>query len=290
MTGDRLHERITNQFSYRGEHADIWTAFDRVLNTDAFLNLGYSEWYQPHVLGSSQRRLAAKIGAELAPRLPDRETIHLLDIGSGRGGPTIGLAETVDVTMMGIDLVPYNVATARANAAAREIPVEFLVGDATRLPIATASVAGCTAIDSIVYMPNKVTIFKELARVLKDDGVLAVSDLLLRDNASRSATDAVADFAAAWDMPLLTTVDQYLAYLKYAGFAIEDVQDITANSVGRFRKWTTLYFVLDAHAPSLVERLLTRWGMDRQAVTDQIRDAHRALPHLRHFLIYATHP
>ena len=290
MVDDGLHERITDQFSYRGEHADIWKAFDRVLDTDAFLNLGYSTWYQPHFLGSSQRRLAAKIATELVPRLPDQETGRLLDIGSGRGGPTITLAESLNATVTGVDLVAYNVATARANAAAREIPVEFLVGDATRLPIATASVAGCTAIDSIVYMPNKAVVFEEVARVLKDDGVLVVSDLLMRDDASRGATDAVADFAAAWDMPPLTTVDQYLAYLEHAGFTIEDVQDITANSVGRFRKWTTLYLVFDAHAPNLVERLLARWGVDRQTVTDQVRDAHRALPHLRHFLVYATHP
>lgn len=289
MRSDRLYDRITDQFSYRGEHADIWKTFDRVIEADAFLNLGYSTWYQPHILGSSQRRLAAKIASELAPCLPDRADGRLLDIGCGRGGPTIEVAEALDLTVTGVDLVPFNVAMARANAIDSGISAEFLVGDAARLPIATASVAGCTAIDSIVYVPNKITVFEELARVLEDDGVLAVSDLLVSDETSRSGMDAVADFAEAWDMPPLTTVEQYLTDLEHAGFSIKNVQDITANSVGRFRRWTSLYLMLDAYATSIVEWLFTRWGVDRQAVTEQVRSAYRALPYLKHLLVYATH-
>jgi SAM-dependent methyltransferase len=193
------------------------------------------------------------------------------------------------MAVTGVDLVPFNVAMARANAMDSGTSVEFLVGDAARLPIATASVAGCTAIDSIVYVPNKSTAFEELARVLEDDGVLAVSDLLMSDDASRSGTDAIADFAEAWDMPPLTTVEQYLTDLDHAGFSVETVHDITANSVGQFRKWTTLYLMLDTYATSVVEWFFARWGVERQAVTEQVRCAHRALPHLKHLLVYATH-
>lgn len=289
MTGDRLHDRITDQFSYRGEHADIWKALNRVLETDAFLNLGYSTWYQPHVLGSSQRRLAAKIATELAPCLPERRDSRLLDVGCGRGGPTIELAEKLDISVTGVDLVPFNVSLARANATNRRISPEFLVGDATQLPIATASVACCTAIDSMVYVPNKITAFEELARVLEDDGVLALSDLLVSDETNRGEMDAVTDFAEAWDMPPLLTVEQYLTDLDHAGFSVKTVQDITANSIARFRRWTTLYLMLDIYATSVVEWLFARWGIDRQAVTEQIRATHRALPHLKHLSIYATH-
>jgi MPBQ/MSBQ methyltransferase len=289
MTGDRLHDRIIDQFSYRGEHADIWKAFDRVIEADAFLNLGYSTWYQPHILGSSQRRLAAKIATELVPCLSDRADGRLLDIGCGRGGPTIEMAETLDLTVTGVDLVPFNVAMARANSMDSRISAEFLVGDAARLPIATASVASCTAIDSIVYVPNKITAFEELARVLEDDGVLALSDLLVSDEASQDGMDAVTDFAEAWDMPPLTTVGQYLTDLDNAGFSIKNVQDITANSVGRFHTWTTLYLMLDVYARNFVKWLFARWDIDRQAITEQIRCAHRALPHLKHLLVHATH-
>lgn len=289
MTGKDLRERIRRQFSYRGEHAEIWRAFEPVLDTAAFLNIGYSPWYLPHVLGSSQRRLAAKIASELAARLPDRTDKRLLDVGCGRGGPTLELAERVGASTTGVDLVGYNVATARQHAKDREIPAEFLVGDATRLPIEPASIAGCVAIDSIVYVPEKDAVFGELARVLEDDvGVLAVSDLLTRNDPDRAAADAVEDFAATWDMASLSSVDRYLTTIEGAGFAIEDVWDITANSTGRFRTWTGLYLALDEHTRGFIEKLFARWGVDRKSAAEQIRAAHRALPHLRHVVVYAT--
>lgn len=288
MASDSLHDRITDQFSYRGERADIWRGFDLILDTDAFLNMGYSPWYQPHFLGSSQRRLAAKIATELEPRLPTRNGVRLLDVGCGRGGPTIELAEKLDAAATGIDLVPFNIATAQTNAASRGTPVTFLVGDATSLPSATDSMEVCTAIDSLVYIPDKPTVFEELARVLGPGGVVAVSDLLISDDTGPAGKAAVDEFAEAWDMPSLSTVDQYLSDLARAGFSIDEVQDITANSIGRFQKWTDLFLLLNAYAEGIVERLLSHWEMDQQVVSDQIRRAHRALPHLRHLLVTAT--
>lgn len=87
MSSDRFHEHVRGQFSYQGSRADIWRVFDTVLNTREFLNLGYSPWYLPHVVGSSQRRLARNIGTGLAARLPVTEDVRLVDVGCGRGGP-----------------------------------------------------------------------------------------------------------------------------------------------------------------------------------------------------------
>lgn len=288
MVSDSLHDRITDQFSYRGERADIWRGFDFLLDTESFLNMGYSPWYLPYVLGSSQRRLAIKIATELKPRLVDTEETQLLDVGCGRGGPTIELAEELNVPALGVDLVPFNIATARTNATTHGIGAKFLVGDATGLPIATNTVDVCTAVDSLVYIPDKPAAFEELARVLKSGGVLAISDLLMSDSVGTAEADAVTDFAEAWDMPPLSTVEQYLTDLEHAGVTIDTVQDITANSIGRFQKWTRLYLFFEMHIEGVVERLLSHWGMDRQAVSEQIRYAHRALPHLRHLLVTAT--
>lgn len=101
MTNDPLHKRVRAQFSYRGSHADIWTAFDTVLDTQEFLNLGYSPWYLPHFFGSSQRRLTRKIGSELTARLAVTDGVRLLDVGCGRGGPAIHFEDALgfDVTV-----------------------------------------------------------------------------------------------------------------------------------------------------------------------------------------------
>lgn len=287
MPPDTLADRIIDQFSYRGKHAEIWRGFDLFIDTDEFLNLGYSKWYQPLIAGSSQRRLVAKIGNSLDRRLPATTGISLVDIGCGRGGPAIHLATTHGFDVIGIDLVPYNIAAARKNASRTDPSVGFIVADALRLPFDDQSFPVCTAFDSIVYMPRKPAVFEELARVVTDDGLIAISDLVSQNGLGSPQRAAIDEFAAAWDMPPIPSVDQYQRYLEDAEFEIEIVEDISANSTARFRKWTRLYLGLADHLDSGVDRLLDYWHLDAETITEQIRLAHAALPSLRHIIVYA---
>ncbi|WP_251329219.1 class I SAM-dependent methyltransferase [Haloplanus pelagicus] len=287
MDRDDLRSRIADQFSYRGQRADIWRGFDLVLDTDAFLNLGYSPWYLPHVVGSSQSRLADEVGTRLAAALPTTDGVRLLDVGCGRGGPTDHLADRYGVDAVGVDLVPYNV----RRAARRPADASFVVGDATRLPFVAGTFPACTAIDALVYVPDRAAAFGELARVLEPGGVLVCSDLVAAptlDDAERRTVDAFAD---AWDMPSLATVDAYERAVDGAGLAVRTVEDLTAHSVGRFRRWTALYLRLaSAFGGRPLAACLRRVGLDPAAVTEQIHRAHAALPHLRHVVVVAERP
>lgn len=289
MDDDSLHDRIADQFSYRSDRADVWRALDLVLDTDAFLNLGYSARGQPHVLGSSQRRLVQVVGSTVAAELPDTSGVRLLDLGCGRGGPGIYLAERYGFEVVGVDLVPYNVARARANAAQVDADVEFVVGDATRLPIAPGSCGVCTSIDAVVYLPDERTVFSEIHAALGTEGIAVLSDLVMRPGVSERDRNVVDDFADAWDMPPLVTVDEYRRHLDDAGFDVRAVVDVTPHSVGRFRKWTTAYLKL-AGSPlrGPLVRLLDANDLDADVMTDQIRRAHDALPHLRHVVVTAV--
>lgn len=286
MARDRLHERITDQFSYRGERADIWRGFDHVLDTDEFLNLGYSEWYQPHVLGSPQLRLARKIGADLVSHVTESNG-SLLDIGCGRGGPSIYLTERFGFDCTGIDLVPYNVEMARANADRRGVSTQFVVGDARRLPFASDTFAACVAIDSLVYVPEKESVFESVARVLRPGGTVVISDLLVRDDVGRAGREAVDAFADSWDMPPLSNVEQYRTTMERAGLTVEHVRDISENSIDRFQKWTDLYLLLVTHAGNFSEQVLRRWNLDASAIAGQVRTASSALSRLSHVIIVA---
>ena len=294
MDPNRLRGRITDQFSYRGERGDVWGAFDLFLETDAFLNLGYSTWYQSHVVGSCQRRLAAKIGRTLSAHLSSTDGARLLDVGCGRGGPAIYFADAYGFDVTGLDLVPYNVARARENARDRNVTrdrrvdAEFVVGDATRLPIASGSMTACTAVDALVYVPEREAVLAEFADALQPGGVVVLSDLVVRRDASDDARDRVARFAEAWDMPQLGTVRAHERALTDAGLEVIALENLTANSVGRFRTWTTLFLALYATpAGRLVDRVLERRNLDPTAIVEQIRRAHDALPDLRHALVVA---
>jgi MPBQ/MSBQ methyltransferase len=288
MGSDRLQGRIADQFSYRGERSDIWRLFDLLLETDAFLNLGYSEWYQPHIAGSPQRRLATEVGERLVAHRPETDGGRLLDVGCGRGGPAIHLADQFGSPVVGIDLVPYNVARARKNVAERGPDAEFAVGDATRLPFAADSLSACTAIDALVYLSDRPAVVAEIGDVLEPGGVVVLSELVRRQCADTAKREQVARFAEAWDMPLPGTVPDYERALADAGLSLVSVDDITPHSVGSFRKWTTLFGWLYAGpAGRLVDWLLARQGLDPTTVVDQIRRAHEALPALGHVIFVA---
>lgn len=286
MDRSPLRERITDQFSYRGERADIWRAFDLLLNTDAFLNLGYSEWYQPHVVGSSQRRLVTEFGSRLASYLPATDGVRLLDVGCGRGGPAIHLADRFGFRVTGLDLVPYNVERATENAHEKRVETEFVVGDAMQLPFVAGSFAACTAIDALVYLPDKERVFAAVADVLESGGILVLSDPVLRSDVSEKDQRLVDLFADAWDMPPVGTVEQYKQAIDNTTLELSGIEDITRHSVGRFRKWTTLFlWLVRSPVGSLVERLLRFYGLDPSATIDQVERAHRALPYLKHVIL-----
>lgn len=288
MPGDQLQDRIREQFSYESSRADIWRVFNVVLPTHEFLNFGYSRWYQPYFLGSSQRRLAQEIGRDLTTRLPGTSGRQLLDIGCGRGGPTLYFADALGFDATGIDLVPYNIAVARENAAERGIPAAFIIGDATDLPFKSNSCNVCTALDSIVYVPAKQAAFAEMARVLHGDGIATISDLVVHEGLDDTAISAVTAFAEAWDMPPIIPFSEYRQAIERAGLAELEVQDISSHNIARLRKWTTLYLRLvgDGIGDTIVP-FFQRRGLDLPTITSQVRCAHEALPYLRHVTIYA---
>lgn len=129
----------------------------------------------------------------------------------------------------------------------------------------------CTAIDSLVYVPEKQAAFDELARVVRNDGMLAISDLLGANRVTDAEGGVVNEFAESWDMAPLTTIDRHRRAIENAGFEIEAVRDITHNSVGRFRKWTTLFLVLVDRFDKALRRLSGRSDLDFRAVVEQVR-------------------
>ncbi len=146
----------------------------------------------------------------------------VLDLGSGGGfdvflaGPKVGPTGRV----IGVDMTPEMLSKARRNLAGYRkttglANVEFRLGEIEHLPLPDASVDVVISNCVINLSPDKPQVWREIARVLKPGGRVAVSDMaLLRPlpEAVRQMVAALVGCVAGAEL-----VDDYRAVMAAAG-------------------------------------------------------------------------
>jgi SAM-dependent methyltransferase len=136
----------------------------------------YSQLANPAFEAELAERDAARDAAFLIPHL--RSGMRLIDVGSGPGSITLGLAEVVGPgDVVGVDIQPAQVAQARRLAADRRTTnVRFEAGDFYALPFPDRSFDAAFANGVLMHLAEPVRALAELRRVLRPGGVAAVRD------------------------------------------------------------------------------------------------------------------
>jgi arsenite methyltransferase len=148
----------------------------------------------------------------------------VVDLGCGGGLDVFLAADKVGPTgkAIGIDMTDEMLALARRNADDRT-NVEFHKATIDNLPLPNASV-DCVISNCVFNLaPDKPAVFREVARVLKPGGRLAVSDIALKKPLPAEISNDVMAYVGCVAGAIL--IDEYRSGLADAGFQAVDIID-----------------------------------------------------------------
>ena len=157
--------------------------------------------------------------AELAKALKLTPQSHLLDIGSGIGGPARYFASALGCKVTGIDLTQefVDVANALTRRCGLSDKATFKQASALAMPFKDATFDSATLIHVGMNIKDKATLFSETHRVLKKGGTFIVYDVM-------RMADAALTFPMPWAQSIETsfveTPEAYRTLLREAGFTV----------------------------------------------------------------------
>ncbi|MEU5445190.1 SAM-dependent methyltransferase [Streptomyces griseofuscus] len=164
-------------------------------------------------------QLTDQLIARLAPAPGQR----ILDVGCGVGEPAFRLARTADVEVVGVSISAYQVG--RAGERARDFGladrVSFRHADAAELPFPDGSFDGGWAFESLIHMPDKEKVLREIKRVLRPGATLVLADMFSQPDTELTFQD------------IITTPEMadYRAVIESAGLVVREFTDITAHTL-----------------------------------------------------------
>src|SRR5947207_849931 len=152
-----------------------------------------------------------------------REGETVVDLGSGGGLDVFLAAAKVGPRgrAIGIDMTPEMIDLARRNAAAGNdgkpfTNVEFHLATIDKLPLEDNSV-DCVISNCVINLaPEKTAVFREIARVLKPGGRLAVSDIALKQSLPQEISQDLYAYVGCIAGAIL--IEDYRRQLIEAGF------------------------------------------------------------------------
>ena len=217
---------------------------------------------------------------ELAERVGLSEGLHVLDVGSGLGGPSRLLAAAFGCRVTGLDITA---AYCRAAATLAEWVrldrlVDYRHGDALAMPFADAAFDVVWTQHAAMNIADKARLYAEVARVLKPGGRFALYDIL---QGAGGAVRYPVPWAREPAISFLVEPAALRSLLGAARFAVESWRDMTAAARDRFREGrrlarepdpppSPLTMLFGAEAPTIIENLGRNLEEDRVAVVEAV--------------------
>ncbi len=144
---------------------------------------------------------------------------HLLDVGCGIGGPARCFAEAVGCRVTGVDLTEEYIeaATALSEWVGLADRLAFHHGSALDLPLEDGALDGAYMIHVGMNIPDKASLFAEVARAVRPGGTFGVYDVMRTGGGDLAYPVPWAGTAAT---SFLDTPADYKAALAASGFEV----------------------------------------------------------------------
>lgn len=154
---------------------------------------------------------------------------HVLDVGSGLGGPARLAARRFGCRVTGVDLTEEFCGVARvlSGQLGLEDRITIEQGDATALPYSAASFDGSYSINVAMNIADKAAFYGGLHRVLKPGGWLLLCEIAQGPNGE---VDYPTPWARTADSSYLATPEETGASLRAAGFVDLQIRDTTEET------------------------------------------------------------
>lgn len=157
-------------------------------------------------------------------------TDHILDIGSGIGGPARYFASRRGCKVTGIDLTPEfcDVARHLTHLLDLDDKVTFSMGDAVAMPFTDASFDGAYSMNVSMNIADKAALYREIQRVLKPGAWLVLSEIA---GGEGGELEFPTPWASSAQSSFLSTPEETRAGLVAAGFDVVHLHSTVAEAL-----------------------------------------------------------
>lgn len=223
-------------------HETAGVDYSRIHRIDSPANrrLRQDIWPEGHDLGQ-QSFATLPYFDHLVARLGLGPDTHVLDLGSGSGGPAIYISSTSGCRITGLEINEVGVEVSRGLAADAGLQdrVEFVLGDGLHMPFEDDTFDVAISMNVLNVFKDKVALFREVRRVLRPGGTWAflsgTFDFVAGDPQDEAWRGLYSRGYAIPQYP--DNLAAYKAMLRESGFVVDEVTEYISDFRNTIERW-----------------------------------------------------